>query len=146
MAKLQQIALAHRLKQLNAGDGGAATTVVGFESTHVAVGQTAAQYRAHNLAAVVGALVTHHLVARGAVLIGVRKVAVKAALELALASGVLVLIHGDPGQHVIDLMTVHIDDGVHVIGGFHAALELERCGAGVIQTADELRSVGVARA
>ena len=146
MAKLQQIALAHGLKQLNAGDGGAATTVVGFESAYVAVGQTAAQYRAHNLAAVVGALVAHHLVARGAVLIGVRKVAVKAALELALASGVLVLIYGDPGQHVIDLMTIHIDDGVHVIGRLHAALELERCGAGVIQTANELRSVGVARA
>ena len=97
MAKFQQVALAHGLKQLNAGDGGAATTIVGFEAAHVAVGQAAAQYRAHNLAAVVGALVTHHLVARGTVLIGVRKVAVKAALELALASGFLVLGNGDSG-------------------------------------------------
>ena len=67
-----------------------------------------------------------------------RKVAVKAALELALASGVLVLIYDGPGQHVIDLMTIHIDDGVHVIGRLHAALELERCGAGVIQAANKL--------
>ena len=138
VTKLQQVALAHGLKQLNAGDGGAATTVVGFEPAHVAVGQTAAQHRAHDLAAVVGALVAHHLVARGAVLIGVRKVAVKAALELALASGVLVLIYDGPGQHVIDLMAIHIDDGVHVIGRLHAALELERCGAGVIQAANKL--------
>ena len=43
-------------------------------------------------------------------------------------------------------MTIHINDGVHVIGRFHAALELERRGAGVIQTANKLRSVGVARA
>ena len=42
-------------------------------------------------------------------MIGVRKVAVKAALELALASGVLVLIYGDPGQYVINLMTIHVD-------------------------------------
>ena len=146
MAKLQQVALAHGLKQLNAGDGGAATAIVGLESAYIAVGQTAAQHRAHNLAAVVGALVAHHLVARGTVLIGVRKVAVKATLELALASGVLVFIYGDPGQHIVNLMTVHVDDGIHVIGGLHAALELERCGAGVIQTANKLRRVGVARA
>ena len=50
------------------------------------------------------------------------------------------------GQHVINLMTIHINDGVHVIGRLHAALELERRGAGVIQTANELRSIGVARA
>ena len=146
MAKLQQVALAHGLKQLNAGDGGAATAVVGLEAAHIAVGRAAAQHRAHDLAAVVGALVAHHLVARGAVLISVRKVAVKAALELALASGVLVLIYGGPGQYVINLVTVHIDDGVHVIGSLHAALELERCGAGVIQTANKLRRVSVARA
>ena len=138
MAKLQQVALAHGLKQLNAGDGGAATAVVGLEAAHIAVGRAAAQHRAHDLAAVVGTLIAHHLIARGAVLIGVRKVAVEAALELALASGVLVLTYGDPGQHVIDLMTIHIDDGVHVIGRLHAALEFERCGAGVIQTANKL--------
>ena len=146
VAKLQQVALAHGLKQLNAGDGGAATAVVGLKAAHIAVGRAAAQHRAHDLAAVVGTLIAHHLVARGAVLIGVRKVAVEAALELALAGGYLVLIYGDPGQHVINLVTIHIDDGVHVIGGLHAALELERCGAGVIQTANKLRSVGVARA
>ena len=146
MAKLQQVALAHGLKQLNAGDGSAATAVVGFEPAHIAVGQTAAQHRAYDLAAVVGSLVTHHLVARGAVLIGVRKVAVKATLELALAGGLLVLGHGGSGQHIVNFVTVHIDDGVHVIGRLHAALELERCGAGVIQTANKLRSVGVARA
>ena len=97
VAKLQQVALAHGLKQLNAGDGGATTTIVGFEPAHVAVGQTAAQHRAHDLAAVVGTLVAHHLVARGAVLIGVRKVAVEAALELALAGGFLVLGNGGSG-------------------------------------------------
>ena len=43
-------------------------------------------------------------------------------------------------------MTIHIDDGVHVIGRLHAALELERRGAGVIQTTHELRGIGVARA
>ena len=138
VAKFQQVALAHGFKQLNAGDGSAATTVVGFEPAYVAVGQAAAQHRAHNLAAVVGALVTHHLVTRGTVLVGVRKVTVKAALELALAGGFLVLIYGDPGQHIIDLMTIHIDDRVHVIGRLHAALELERCGTGVIQTANKL--------
>ena len=138
MAKLQQVALTHGLKQLNAGDGGAATAVVGLEAAHIAVGRAAAQHRAHDLTAVVGTLIAHHLVARGAVLIGVRKVAVEAALELALAGGVLVLIYGDPGQHVIDLMTIHIDDGVHVIGRLHAALEFERRGAGVVQTANKL--------
>ena len=97
VAKLQQVALAHGLKQLNAGDGSAATAVIGLETAHVAVGQAAAQHRAHDLAAVVGALVAHHLVARGAVLVGVCKVAVKAALELALTGGFLVLGHGDPG-------------------------------------------------
>ena len=97
MAKLQQVALAHGLKQLNAGDGGAATAVVGFEPTHVAVGQTAAQHRANDLAAVVGTLIAHHLVARGAVLISVRKVAVEAALELTLAGGFLVLGNGGSG-------------------------------------------------
>ena len=91
VAKLQQVALAHGLKQLNAGDGGAATAVVGLETAHIAVGRAAAQHRAHDLAAVVGALVAHHLVTRGAVLVGVRKVTVKAALELALAGGFLVL-------------------------------------------------------
>ena len=97
MAKFQQVALAHGFKQLNAGDGGAATAVVGLEATHIAVGRAAAQHRAHDLAAVVGALVAHHLVARGAVLIGVRKVAVEAALELALAGGFLVLGNGGSG-------------------------------------------------
>ena len=146
MAKLQQVALAHGLKQLNAGDGGAATAIVGLESAYIAVGQATAQHRAHNLAAVVGALVAHHLVARGAILVGVRKVAIKAALELALAGGILILRGRNIGKHVINLMTVHVDDGIHVIGGLHAALELERCGAGVIQAANKLRRVGVARA
>ena len=146
VAKLQQVALAHGLKQLNTGDGGTATAVVGLEAAHIAVGRAAAQHRAHDLAAVVGTLVAHHLVARGAVLIGVRKVAVEAALELALAGGFLVLGNGDPCQHVINFVTIHINDGVHVIGRLHAALELERCGTGVIQTANKLRSVGVARA
>ena len=41
-------------------------------------------------------------------------------------------------QHVINLMTIHVDDGIHVIGRLHAALELERRGAGVIQTANKL--------
>ena len=63
VAKLQQVALAHGLKQLNAGDGGAATAIIGLESAYIAVGQTAANHRAHNLAAVVGALVAHHIVA-----------------------------------------------------------------------------------
>ena len=146
VAKLQQVALAHGLKQLNAGDGGAATAVVGLEAAHIAVGRAAAQHRAHDLAAVVGTLIAHHLVARGAVLIGVRKVAVKAALELALTGGFLVLRGRNIGQHIVNLMTIHVDDGIHVIGSLHAALELERCGAGVIQTANELRSVGVTRA
>ena len=97
VAKLQQVALAHGLKQLNAGDGGAATAVVGLEAAHIAVGRAAAQHHAHDLAAVVGTLVAHHLVARGAVLIGVRKVAVEAALELALAGGFLVLGNGGSG-------------------------------------------------
>ena len=97
VAKFQQVALAHGFKQLNAGDGGAATAVVGLEAAHIAVGRAAAQHRAHDLAAVVGALVAHHLVARGAVLIGVRKVAVEAALELALAGGFLVLGNGGSG-------------------------------------------------
>lgn len=138
VAKLQQVALAHGSKQLNAGDGGAATAVVGLEAAHIAVGRAAAQHRAHDLAAVVGTLIAHHLVARGAVLIGVRKVAVKAALELALAGGFLVLGNGGSGQHVINLMTIHVDDGMHVIGRLHAALELERRGAGVIQAANKL--------
>ena len=138
VAKLQQVALAHGLKQLNAGDGGAATAIVGLESAYIAVGQAAAQHRAHNLAAVVGALVAHHLVARGAILVGVRKVAVKAALELALAGGILILRGRNIGQHVINLMTIHVDDGIHVIGRLHAALELERRGAGVIQAANKL--------
>ena len=138
VAKLQQVALAHGLKQLNAGDGGAATAVVGLEAAHIAVGRAAAQHRAHDLAAVVGTLIAHHLVARGAVLIGVRKVAVKAALELALAGGFLVLGNGGSGQHVINLMTIHVDDGIHVIGRLHAALELERRSAGVIQAANKL--------
>ena len=146
VAKLQQVALAHGLKQLNAGDGGAPTAVVGLEAAHIAVGRAAAQHRAHDLAAVVGALVAHHLVTRGTVLVGVRKVAVKAALELSLTGCILILGGRNIGQHVINLMTIHVDDGVHVIRGLHAALELERCGAGVIQTANKLRSVGVARA
>ena len=125
VAELQQVALAHGLKQLNAGDGGAATAIVGLESAYIAVGQAAAQHRAHNLAAVVGALVAHHLVARGTVLVGVRKVAVKAALELSLAGGILILRGRNIGKHVINLMTVHVDDGIHVIGGLHTALELE---------------------
>ena len=98
MAKFQQVALAHGLKQLNAGDGGTATAVVRLEAAHVAVGRAAAQHRAHNLAAVVGTLVTHHLVARGTVLIGVRKVAVKATLELALAGSFLVLPTATPAS------------------------------------------------
>ena len=97
VAKLQQVAFAHGLKQLNAGDGGAATAVVGLEAAHIAVGRAAAQHRAHDLAAVVGTLIAHHLVARGAVLIGVRKVAVEAALELALAGSFLVLGNGGSG-------------------------------------------------
>ena len=97
VAKLQQVALAHGLKQLNAGDGGAATAVVGLEAAHIAVSRAAAQHRAHDLAAVVGTLIAHHLVARGAVLIGVRKVAVEAALELALAGGFLVFGNGGSG-------------------------------------------------
>ena len=138
VAKLQQVALAHGLKQLNAGDGGAATAVVGLEAAHIAVGRAAAQHRAHDLSAVVGTLIAHHLVARGAVLIGVRKVAVKAALELALTGGFLVLRGRNIGQHIVNLMTIHINDGVHVIGRLHAALELERRGAGVIQAANKL--------
>lgn len=39
VAKLQQVAFAHGLKQLNAGDGGAATAVVGLEAAHIAVGR-----------------------------------------------------------------------------------------------------------
>ena len=97
VAKLQQVALAHGLKQLNAGDGGAATAVVGLEAAHVAIGRAAAQHRAHDLAAIVGTLIAHHLVARGTVLIGVRKVAVEAALELALAGSFLVLGNGGSG-------------------------------------------------
>ena len=97
VTKLQQVTLAHGLKQLNAGDGSAATAVVGLEPAHIAVGQAAAEHRAHDLAAVVGTLIAHHLVARGAVLIGVRKVAVEAALELALAGGFLVLGNGGSG-------------------------------------------------
>ena len=138
VAKLQQVALAHGLKQLNAGDGGAATAVVGLEAAHIAVGRAAAQHRAHDLAAVVGTLIAHHLVARGAVLIGVRKVAVEAALELALAGGFLVLGNGGSGQHVVNFVTIHINDGVHVIGRLHAALEFERRGAGVVQAANKL--------
>lgn len=97
VAKLQQVALAHGFKQLNAGDGGAATAVVGLEAAHIAVGWAAAQHRAHDLAAVVGTLIAHHLVARGTVLIGVRKVAVEAALELALTGGFLILGNGGSG-------------------------------------------------
>lgn len=58
-------------------------------------------------------------------MVGVRKVAVKAALELSLAGGILILRGRNIGKHVINLMTVHVDDGIHVIGGLHAALELE---------------------
>ena len=79
-------------------------------------------------------------------MVGVRKVTVKAALELALAGGLFILRGRNMGQHVINLMTIHVDDGIHVIGGLHAALELERCGAGVIQTANKLRGIGVAQA
>ena len=146
VAELQQVALAHGLVEFDRGDGGATATVVGLEAAHVAVGETTAADRAHELAAVVGALVAHHLVARRAVLVGVREVAVEAPLELTLAGCIVLRTQRAAGQGVVELLAVDVDDGVDVVGRLHAALELERGGAGVDERLDHLRGVGVARA
>ena len=74
------------------------------------------------------------------------KVAVKAALELAVARLGDLGRDGAPGEDVVKLGAVRAHDGVDVIGGLHAALELERVRAGVEKAGEHVDRARVARA
>ncbi len=146
VAKLEQVARAHGLAKLDARDGGTAAAIVARESARVDARGLAFERGAHDLAAVVGALVAHHLVARGAVLVGMGEVAVEAALELALTCGALAGLGHAARKHVVKLATVGVDHGVDVVGCLHASLELEGVRTGGEHALEHLGGVGVARA
>ena len=146
MAKLEQIPLVDWLKEMDAGDGGASASIVWMQTPDIATCGAAGDDLANKLAAVVGALVAHHLVTGCAVLVLGGEVAVEATLELAGAGACVGLGGGAAGKNVVQLATVDVDDGVDIIRGFHAAFELERGGAGIKKLPEHLGSVGVARA
>ncbi len=131
-AKLKQVARAHRGAQAHRDLGAGKAAHAGA----AAVGTAAAldgilkhartQDLAHDLAAVVGPLVAHHLVARGAHEIGVGEVAVKGALKAAVDVGLLGLVHLAPGDLRVDGLAIRAHDLVDVVGRLHATLDLER--------------------
>ena len=92
---------------------------------------------AHELAAVVGALVAHHLVTRGATQVGVGEVAVERARQAPRhglvdrrAAQLRELGTRHAREHVVDLLAIGTHDAPHVVGRLHAALDLERAHAG----------------
>ena len=101
---------------------------------------------AHELASIVRSLVAHHVVVGGAVLVRVREVAVKAALELALTSRLLLFARIPPRKDVVELAAVYIRYREDVVGGLHATFELERRGACVHELGEQVGRAGVARA
>ena len=116
VSELEQVALAHGLVQAQARPRGAPAFVVGLEAARVSQ-RPASQHLANDLSAVVRALVAHHLVAGAPLLILGGKVAVKAALELAVARLGDLGRDGAPGEDVVKLGAVRAHDGVDVIGG-----------------------------
>ena len=145
MANLHQVALAHGLPQPDARDRHAVPPVLRAARGTGAHG-LGAQNLAHHLAAVVGALIAHHLVARAPVLVGAREVAVEGALELARAQVALVRRDRTSRQDVVQLVAVGVHHGEHVVGRLHAALELEGVRAGLEQVGEQVDRVVVARA
>ena len=146
MAKLEQIALVDWLKEMDAGDGGASASIVWMQTPDIAACGAAGDDLANKLAAVVGALVAHHLIAGCAMLVFGGEVAIEAALELAGARLSLGFVGGAACKGVIQLASIDIDDGVDIIRGFHAPFKLEGRSAGIKKLPEHLGSVGVARA
>ena len=63
MAKLEQIALVDWLEEMDAGDGCASTSIVWMQSPDITTRGAAGDDLANKLAAVIRALVAHHLIA-----------------------------------------------------------------------------------
>ena len=111
MAKLEQIALVDWLKEMDAGDGGASASIVWMQTPDIAACGAAGDDLANKLAAVVGALVAHHLIAGCAMLVFGGEVAIEAALELA-GTGLSARLRWRCGlQDVIQLTTDDVNDG-----------------------------------
>ncbi len=148
-SELEQVARAHGFGEREArGARGA------FEGGACGLGPSARRARgerddlAHELPAIVGALVAHHRVAGVAVLVGGREVAVEAALELPSpgAAGGGVDVGPARRAQLVQGLTVGVRHGEHVIGRLHAPFELEGRRPGVDQARQHLARVGVARA
>ena len=130
--QLEQVALPHRLVKANlhvrAGETPhALAPAVRAAASHQCVLQLAGRDDlAHQLAAVVGALVAHHLVAGAAPEVGVREVAVEDATQRAVARSVGARVLLATGVKRVERTAVGRDHGVHVVWRLHAALDLER--------------------
>ena len=79
-------------------------------------------------------------------MVRVREVAVKAALELALTSRLLLFARIPPCKNVVELAAVYIRYREDVVGGLHAPFELECRGACVHELGEQVGRAGVARA
>ena len=74
------------------------------------------------------------------------EVAIEAALELAIARLRGLFQDLAAREDVVELRAVSAHDGVHVVGGLHAPLELQRMRPGVEQTGQHVGRAGVTRA
>ena len=134
--KLEKVALPHRGRQSqgHVGTGEAAhalATAVAATATDEGVLELVGRDDlTHQLASVVRPLVAHHVVVGGTEEVGVGEVAVERPPELAMAQGVRLAIVDAGGQRV-EGAPVRGDHGVHVVGGLHATLDLERAHARV---------------
>ena len=156
-AHLQKVAGAHgrvqahvHLRHRHGAEAVAPTTPAA--ATHLRAAKVARRHHgAHQLAAVVRALVAHHVVVRAPVQVAVREVAVERPRQRAAARSLVRVGHLAAGGKVVQLRPVRADDGIHVVRRLHAALDLERAQAGsgqarqVVQRAEVLRAQRPAR-
>ncbi len=106
-----------------------APALLGLGRAHLVLELLGERDAAHELSAVVRALVAHELVIRGPLEVGVREVAVEGALELPLACSILSGRGWTSCREVVKRAAVGGDDGVDVVGRLHAPLDLERAHA-----------------
>ena len=92
------------------------SALLGLGRTHLVLELLGERDAAHELAAVVRALVAHELVARGSLEIRVGEVAVEGAFELALARGVLSGGGRTSRREVIERAAIGGYDRIDVIG------------------------------
>ena len=151
-AQLEQVARTDGLGQANRDlrpgkASHAGTPAVSAAAALEAILERSARHDlAHGLATVVRTLVAHHPVVGLAEQIGVGEVAVEGSLELTVDRVVLLRRERYPRNGRVDGLPVCPDDLIHVVGGLHAPLDLERAHARANHLADVVDSAIVLRA